>query len=161
MVQPLFFPLLAALLCLATSATAQTTCARPIIQLLHNEQPIAAAGSALVPVVTLRVEPEAGCPAQEYRFRHAQVTLVRRGRPVLPSKRVQDSELNLQALLRTYQTGDHLLIFIAYQDVALVSSSGTLVPLATAKDAKPKTGQLDLRTDDSKGISFRWLLQRP
>lgn len=151
------------LLCLITSASAQVPvpCARPVLKLLRGSQEIPAAASALVPTVTLRVVAEAGCPEQQYRFRHVQVTLVRRGRPVLPTTRLENAELNLQGLLNTYQTGDHLLVFVAYQDVALVSPNGSLTPLAAAQDVNPRPGQLDLRTDDSRGLSFRWMLRKP
>ncbi|GGG40710.1 hypothetical protein GCM10011378_16180 [Hymenobacter glacieicola] len=62
--------------------------------------------------------------------------------------------------MNAYQSGDQLLIFIAYQNLALVAADGALTPLL-AKPVSPGPGQLDLQTDESKGISFRWVLRKP
>ncbi|MBO0356374.1 hypothetical protein J0X19_00315 [Hymenobacter sp. BT186] len=158
MLKALFLPLLLS----TTATTAQTDCAKPVIRLLHNGQEISSAvGSALVPSVTLQVAPEAGCPEQRYRFRNAEVTLIRKGRPALPSLKVSQPQLDLRYFLNHYIPGDYLFVFIAYQNVALVSGDCSLTPLRSLKDAKSNPGQLDLRTDDAKGISFRWPLQKP
>ncbi|TGE29226.1 hypothetical protein [Hymenobacter metallicola] len=153
--------LLAPLLLLAPAAFAQSDCAKPVVQLLRNGQPLAATASALPAAATLRVAPDAGCPAQEYRFRHAEVTLMRHGRPVLPILLVEKPQADLRPFLSYYQTGDQLNIFIAYQNVATVAADGTLTPLLPAKAARRQPSQLDLRTTDSKGISFSLPLAKP
>lgn len=151
------------LLLLTTSASAQTDCAKPVIRLLHNGQEISSAvGSALLPSVTLQVVPDAECPeGQRYRFRKAETTLVRKGRPALPTMILSQPQLDLRPIQKHYQAGDYLLVFIAYQNLALVASDGSLTPLLSLKDARSKPGQIDLRPDDAKGISFRWPLQKP
>ncbi|PJJ59856.1 hypothetical protein [Hymenobacter chitinivorans] len=152
---------LVSLLLVAGAARAQTDCAKPVVQLLRNNQPLAGPASALPAAATLRVGPGAGCPAQDYRFRHAQLTLVRHGRPVLPILLVEKPQVDLRPLLSSYQTGDQLQIFIPYQDVALVGPNGTLTPLLPARDARRQPGQLDLRTAESKGLSFALPLAKP
>ncbi|UOQ50878.1 hypothetical protein [Hymenobacter cellulosivorans] len=153
---------LASLLLLAPAAVfAQTDCAKPVVQLLRSGQPLPATAIALPAAATLRVAPDAGCPAQAYRFRHAEVTLVRNGRPVLPILLVEKPQADLRPFLNYYQTGDQLRVFIAYQNVATVAADGTLTPLLPAKDAQRQPGQLDLRAGESKGISLYLPLTKP
>lgn len=157
MLKVLLFPLLL----LATNASAQTDCEKPVIKLLRDGQEISvAAASALAPVVTLRVESAAGCPAQSYRFRHAEITLVRNGRPVLPTLIVEKPQVSLRDFADFYQAGDHLSVLIAYQNLALVAPGGTLTPLLAVRAAQLRANRLDLRPDDSKGISFKWKLTK-
>ncbi|MCB2407924.1 hypothetical protein [Hymenobacter lucidus] len=139
----------------ATAATAQTDCARPVVKLLSKNAEIPAAGSAFVPLVTLRVAAAAGCPEQPYRFRNAELTLIRRGRPALPTLVVSQPNVDLRALASSIQPGDQIYVFIAYQNLAVVGADGTPQPYAPPK---PSSGAVDIRTPDSKGISFRWQL---
>jgi hypothetical protein len=68
-------------------AVAQTACP-PIVRVLHDTQEVPATGSALLPRVTLQVTPDAKCPdAAHYQFRGAELTLVRRGCPLMPAMR--------------------------------------------------------------------------
>ncbi|UOQ70110.1 hypothetical protein [Hymenobacter cellulosilyticus] len=156
----LIFPSLI-LLAAASKAMAQTDCARPEIQLLRNSQALPATAAALVTTATLRVAPAAGCPEQSYRFRHAEITLVRHGRPVLPIQLAEKPQLDLRPFQSHYQTGDQLRVFIAYQNIATVAPDGTLTPLLSAKDAKSRPGKLDLQTADSKGITYTLPLAKP
>ncbi|WP_460615468.1 hypothetical protein [Hymenobacter seoulensis] len=152
------FAALLLLLLLPFFASAQSGCPTPEIKLLHNNQELPARSLSLVPDLTLRVV-AAGCPEQRFRFRNAQVTLVRRGRPVLPSKLVSQPQLDLSAWQRAYEPGDQLTIFIPYQDLAVVAPDGTLQRYATAP--KPSSGHIDLRTDNAKGLSFTWPQAKP
>lgn len=131
MLKQLFLPLL--FLTTATAATAQGNCAKPVLKLLRNNLEIAATPSPLVAAVTLQVAPEPGCPPQSYRFRHAEITLVRKGRPALPTMVVETPQLDLRTFVQYYQTGDQLLVNISYQNLALVAPGGTLTPLLPAK----------------------------
>jgi hypothetical protein len=159
MLKNLFLPLLC--LATATAATAQTDCAKPVVKLLRNKKEIPATASALFAAITLRVAPDAGCPEQRYRFRDAEVTLVRKGRMALPTLLVRQPQVDLSSMIDRYQSGDHLFVFIAYHNIALVGPDGTLTPLRPAKGAKPRPGQLDLQPDESRGISFIWPLVKP
>ena len=155
----LLLPLL--LLLLTALTPVQTDCTRPVIRLLHASQPVLATGSPLLPEVRLEVAPAAGCPEQRYRFRNIELTLLRNGRPVLPTRVVQTAQLDLRSFRQFYATGDQLVLFIAYHNLALVSAEGELTPLRTLREARAASGLLDLRTEDSRGISFRWVLHRP
>ncbi|QIX60386.1 hypothetical protein FY528_00220 [Hymenobacter lutimineralis] len=153
----LFLPLLFG----AATATAQAPCALPTLKLFQDGVEMPADARALARPVTLRVLPAPGCPAAVYRFRHAEVTLVRRGRPVLPTLRVEKPQADLQSFLRYYQTGDQVVIFIAYQNLALVAADGSLQPLAAAPPRLSKPRQLDLQTEDSRGLFLRWPRLQP
>lgn len=149
--------LLLLLVCLAAAATAtaQTDCARPVVKLRGGNAEIPATGSAFVPLITLRVAAAPGCPEQTYRFRNAELTLTRNGRPALPTLVVSQPKADLRALAGSIRPGDQLYVFIAYQNLAVVAPDGTLQPYAPPK---PGSGAVDIRTPDSKGISFRWQL---
>ncbi|HEX8424666.1 hypothetical protein [Hymenobacter sp.] len=160
MLTKLFLPLL--FLGATSAATAQPGCAVPAIKLLRDNVEVPATGSALFPSVTLRVIPDAGCPAQgNFRFRNAELTLVRHGRPLLPNMLVNQPQVDLRSLLSMYQPGDHLVVFIAYENLAIVGADGKLKPYLQTKPVKPKPGHLDLLTDEAKGISFNWPLVKP
>jgi hypothetical protein len=62
--------------------------------------------------------------------------------------------------MSAYQSGDHVFVFIAYQNIAVVAPNGSLQPYR-AKSKKSNSGKLDLETDDSKSISFKWPLLKP
>lgn len=160
MLPKLFLPLL--FFATSSAATAQSDCATPIIKLLRNNVEVPATGSVLFPSVTLRVIPDAGCPMQgNFRFRNAQLTLVRHGRPLLGSMLVNQPQVDLRSLVGMHQSGDHLHVFIAYENLAVVGANGKLTPYLQTKPVKPKPGQLDLITDEAKGISFKWPLVKP
>jgi len=150
-------PLLLVLSLIATAATAQTSCDKPVITLLRNNQELPATGGALATSITIRVAPAAGCPEQRYRFRNAQITLVHHGRPALPSLVANEEAVNLRPF-SSYESGDQVVVFIAYQDLATVAADGSIRPYLAARAAKLKSGQFDLKTDESKGISFNWSL---
>ncbi|WBA42421.1 hypothetical protein [Hymenobacter canadensis] len=143
----------------ATAATAQTDCSAPVLQVLHNGQAIPATGSALPASAQMRLVPAPGCPAAgSYCATGAEVTLVRAGRPVLPIMLVPQSRLDLRPLQRIAQPGDHLFVFIPYENLLVVAADGSQRPYAKPT---PKPGRLDLTPDDAKGISFKWLIVQP
>lgn len=149
----LFLPLLLG------PVAARAQCAPPTLKLFQDGVEVTPAARALPLRVTLRVLPDAACPQESYRFRHAEITLLRRGRPVLPTLRAEKPLVELQSLLPYYQSGDQLVVFIAYQNLALVAADGSLQPLAAPKPTKLR--QLDLQTEASRGITFRWPLLKP
>ena len=151
-----------ALLATAGEAVAQTDCSAPTLKVVSNNQEIPAAGSAFTPRVMLRVTSPDDCPKQvRYRFRNAQLTLVRHGRPVVPSLVVSQSEVSLGLWMKYCQPGDHINMFIAYQDVAIVAADGSLQLYSPPKRGELKGPKFDIRTDESKGLSFTWLLLKP
>jgi len=150
------------LLAITEEAVAQTDCSAPSIKVLSNNQEIPTTGSALVPRVTLRVTSPDDCPEQaRYRFRNAQLTLVRHGRPVIPSMSVNQANVNLTPLMEFYQSGDHIALFISYRDIAVVGADGSLQPYLPPKRGELKGEKFDIRTEEAKGISFKWPLLKP
>jgi hypothetical protein len=153
----IFFTMLGCLA--ATAAVAQTDCSAPVLQVLHNGQAIPATGSALPASAQMRLVPAPGCPAAgSYRATGAEVTLVRAGRPVLPIMLVSQSHLDLRALQRVARPGDHLFVFIPYENMLVVAADGSQRPYAkpTPKPDRPK-----LAPNDAKGVSFKWLIVPP
>lgn len=147
------------LLAVSVGAWGQTSCATPVVKLLRSKQEIPATPGPLVPSLTVRVAPEAGCPAQRYRFRDAEITLVRNGRLVLPILLVNEPYVDLRPFMSYYKSGDYLLVSVAYQNILVVGPDGSLRPYS--RPVKDTSGQPDLQTDASKGISFRWPLVKP
>lgn len=155
MLKNLFLPLIL----LASAATAQTGCPKPVVKVLRNGEEVPATGSALAPSVTLQVTPAAECPEPvSYRFSSAELTLVRRGRPVLPAMRVRQPQADLRAFMGAYQPGDHIFVFVPYQSLFVVAADGSQQPYPRPKRTSPKPGQFDISTDEAKGIGFNWLL---
>jgi len=119
-------------------------------------------GSAFTPQVMLRVTSPDACPEQvHYRFRNAQVTLVRQGRPVIPSMVVSQATVNLAPWMKICQPGDHISLFISYRDIAIVGADGSLQLYSLPKRGELKGAKFDIRTEEAKGISFTWPLLKP
>jgi len=151
--------LLAVLLATASAATAQADCSKPVLKLLHNGEEISAAGSALFLLVRLQILSEPECPDQvSYRARNAELTLVRGGRPLMPTILVRQPQVDMRPWMNTYQPGDHINVFIAYENLIVVSADGQQRPYVKPLPKLSKFPHFDLRTDDSKGISFTWRL---
>jgi hypothetical protein len=159
---PLLKTLLLPLLLVATAApaAAQTDCAQPALKMLLNGKEIPATGHPMAPSVRLRVAPAPGCPtAVSYRVSSAELTLTRGGRPLLPTRSVRQPRVDLRALMSVAQPGDHIYVFIPYQNLSVVAADGSQQPYLPPGLTKPPPGQIiDLRTDESRGISFSWLL---
>ncbi|UYZ64688.1 hypothetical protein [Hymenobacter weizhouensis] len=154
-------PLLLLPLACASVAAAQTKCAVPVLKLLRNGQEIPATGSAPAPTVTLQVAAEPGCPSPaSYRFRQAQATLVRQGRPVLPALLITQPQADLTPLLRAARPGDQVYVFIPYGSLVTVAADGKQQPYQPPQAAPSRTRPLDLQTDQAKGINFVWKLVR-
>ncbi|RPD44896.1 hypothetical protein DNI29_19540 [Hymenobacter sediminis] len=112
-------------------------------------------------IVRLQVSADAACPDPlSYQVSSAYLTLTRRGRPVLPSLTATQPTVDLRAWVAASQPGDHINVFIPYQNLTVVFANGTRRPYlpSTAKPSRPHP--LDIRTDAAKGISFNWLLVR-
>ncbi|OUJ72314.1 hypothetical protein BXP70_18825 [Hymenobacter crusticola] len=153
---------LVVLLAAAEEAVAQIDCSAPILKVLSNNQEIPATGSVLTPQITLRVTSPDDCSEQvHYRFRNALMTLVRRGRPVIPSSIVNQSNVNLAQWMKYCQPGDRITLFISYHDIAIVKANGSLQPYAQPKPEDLKGQKFDIRTEQAKGISFTWPLLKP
>ncbi|UOG76383.1 hypothetical protein MTX78_07225 [Hymenobacter tibetensis] len=139
-------------------AVAQPACT-PVVRVLHGNLEIPATGSALLPRVTLQVTPDAACPnAVRYQFRSAELTLVRRGRPLLPAIRAHQPQVDFTAWMQVYEPGDRIHIFIPYQHVVMVTANGVAQLYQPPTQAQVQGKKFDLRTDQAKGISFNWLL---
>jgi|GEM_PF-3835086 len=153
-------PALTALLLLAAPAAGWAqSCPPPTLQVLRNGQPVPATGSALPASALLRLTPAPGCAAAAgYRATGAEVSLIRRGRPVLATLLVEQPQLDLRPFQSVAQPGDHLYVFIPYQNLRVVAADGTARPYVKPK---PASTQIDLTTDESRGISFKWLLTQP
>ncbi len=92
----------AALLATAPMAIAQTDCSKPVVKALGDGKEVPATGGSLTPRIALQVTSEAGCPGQSFGFKNAELTLVRRGRPVVPARSVRgpNVEVNLSEWMR-------------------------------------------------------------
>lgn len=155
MLKKFLLPLL--FLAATASAVAQTSCAPPVLKVFCNGEEIPATGGPMARVVRLQVTPDADCPEPvSYQVSNAQVTLIRRGRPVLPSLSVKQPTVDLRAWVSVCQPGDHINVFIPYQNLTMVAANGARRPYLppAAKPSQP----LDIRTDAAKGISFNWVV---
>ncbi|HEX8506505.1 MAG TPA: hypothetical protein VF630_14155 [Hymenobacter sp.] len=154
---------LAALALLATvgPAAAQTGCPPPVVNVLRNNQVVPLTGAAFAPKVALRVTASPACGAKAaYRFRKAEVTLMRGKRPVFPTKLVRRPEVDLTDLMASAQAGDHIYFFNHYKDLATGAADGTLTlyPEPNMSRDQQKGIGPNMLTDDAKGIGFNWLL---
>jgi hypothetical protein len=113
---------------------------------LVDNQEIPATGRPPASIIKLQLTPAAGCPGQVYRFRNAQITLMRNKRPVLPTLLANQPLVSVKDIISVSQPGDRIYIFIPYKDLAVVSADGKLQPYR-----QPQTAE-------AKGISFTWLL---
>ena len=157
MLKNLFLPLL--FLATTSAATAQTSCAAPVVKVLRNGVEIPATGSPMAPGVRLQITPDPACTEKiSYRVAAAEVTLMRNGRPLLPTLLVKQPQADLRGFLRHAQPGDRIYVFIPYKNLRVVLPDGTQQPFLLPVPAKPKPRQLDLETEAAKGISFCWIL---
>jgi hypothetical protein len=138
--------LVAALAVAAGSAMAQTACPVPVV---HDQQEVPSTGSALVPQVTVQVNASAKCPDNvSYQFNEAELTLVRGRRPILPTKRVSQSEVDLSDMMKVVRPGDRVFVFVPFKNLTVVSADGKHTPY-------PMT---DLNATDQNGVGFNWLI---
>ena len=154
--------LLAAVVLAATSvAYAQPDCPKPVLKVLRDQVEVPATGSALASCATLQVQADPACPTPvRYAFGSAELTLVRRGRPVLPTRRATRPQVDLRALTAVAQPGDHLYIFIPYASLTILAADGQQRPYQQPQRPQPRHPSVDLSPDESKGISFNWLLTK-
>lgn len=150
-----------ALLAPAGGATAQTHCPPPVVTVLRGQQEVPGAGAAFAATVRVAVAPNPACAdGGTYRFRAAEVTLMRGRRPVLATLLVHQGDADLTALARTAQPGDRIHVFVWYKNLFLVANDGTLRPYQRRSPEAPEPKGIDaaLVTDEAKGIGFNWLL---
>ena len=145
------------------ASMAQSPCPPPVVKVLRGKQEVPSTGAAFAAHVLLAVVPNPACvDGGTYRFREAEVTLLRGRRPVLATLLVHQGEADLTALTSHAQPGDRLYVFVPYKHLFLVATDGTLRPYRRpSPDAKEPTGiEAALLTDEAKGISFNWQLTR-
>jgi len=150
-----------ALLAPAGGAMAQTHCPPPVVKVLRGTQEVPSTGAAFAAQVQLTVVPNPACAdGSTYRFREAEVTLLRGRRPVLPTLLVHQGEADLTALISIAQPGDRIHVFVWYKNLFRVATDGTLRPYRRlSPDAnEPKGIDAALVTDEAKGVGFNWPL---
>ena len=142
-------------------AFAQTSCPPRVLSVLRNNQQVPATGAAFAPQVTLAVGPDPACTeGGNYRFREAEVTLMRVRRPALPTLLVHRPEVDRKDLTGNAQPGDCIHVFVSYKNLFAVAADGKLHPYPRpelSSDQQAGVGNAML-TDEAKGISFNWLL---
>jgi hypothetical protein len=157
MLRKLLLPLLCGL---GTPAARAQDCPPPALKVLLKSGEVSAAGTPWNPLVTLRVSSAAGCAEPvRYRFKDAQVSLIRNGHPVLPTLLVSQPRADLSDFTRYCRPGDHLYILIPYSNLVVVDAAGNRRPYVKPK-GKAEAEKVDITTDESKGIVFSWLLTR-
>ena len=153
-----------ALLATAGGATAQTHCPPPVVKVLRGKQEVPSTGAAFAAKVLLAVVPNPACAdGATYRFREAEVTLLRGRRPALPTLLVHQGEADLTVLTSNARPGDRIHVFVWYKNLFRVATDGTLRPYRSpSPDANEPSGiDAALVTDEAKGIGFNWQLTQP
>ena len=144
--------LMLALWSFAGTAVAQSDCPPPEVSVWRNNQPVPRGGAPFARLVRLRVGPGPGCPATvRYEFTEAEVTPMRDGRPLTPTKLVRQPTGNLSEMGRYVQPGDRIHVFVPYEKLRMVAADGQQTPYPRPKGV----------ADEAKGISFDWLLVKP
>ncbi|TGD82484.1 hypothetical protein [Hymenobacter wooponensis] len=129
------------------AATAQTSCPKPVMKVFRNQQEVPATGAALVPQVTLQVSPNPACAEKvSYQFKDAELTLIRGRRPLLPTKRVSQSSVDLSDMMKLAQPGDRVYVFVPYKNLMVVSADGKRTPYPVPA----------LTPEQENGIGFNW-----
>ncbi|WP_400191460.1 hypothetical protein [Hymenobacter sp. B81] len=141
-------------------ALAQPSCPPALVQVvLPGGEVVPAAGAPMQGLITLQVVPNPECPgAAAFRFRNAEYTLVRNGRPVLPTFNLRQPQADLRPIMRAARPGDQVHVFIAYQNLGIVAADGRVQLYQPPAPPTDKRGQVDLIPDAAKGISFNWKL---
>ncbi|GAA3929145.1 hypothetical protein [Hymenobacter algoricola] len=153
-------PILILLARAAPATRAQTSCALPVLKVVLKSGEVTAAGAPWNPLVTLRVGSAADCPEPvRYRFKDAQVSLIRNGRPVLPTLLISQPWADLSVFTSSCRPCDHLYVLIPFQNLIVVDAAGNQRPYGKPK-AKTGAEKLDITTDEFKGVVFKWLLTR-
>ncbi|WP_310393487.1 hypothetical protein [Hymenobacter sp.] len=148
-----------ALLATTRAAVAQPGCPPPVVKVLRNNQEVPGAGAAFAPKVTLLVSSSPECAAKAtYRFREAEVTLLRGRRPLLPTKLVRRPEADLTDLMGIAQPGDRIRVFVLYKNLAVVSADGKLSLYPAPKVDDKNELNANLLTDEARGVGFNWVL---
>lgn len=149
--------LLVALVALTGRVMAQRECPKPLLKVLREGKEIPLTGSAFASRVTLQVTPDAACSeAVSYRVSSAELTLVRNRRPLLGALVTREPRVDLRSLASLCKPGDRIQVFIPYQNITIVAADGSQRPHPRPKPAHAR--KFDLVTDESRGISFSWLL---
>jgi hypothetical protein len=140
----------------ASGAAAQIGCPGPVLKVLHDQVQVPAAGSALAPSITLQVQPGPKCPSQaHYTFSRADLTLVRDKRPLLPTLRTEQPQVDLRAFMQASQPGDRIFIEIPYANLVVVAADGKQQPYRHPGRPQPKGTP---PADELGGLVFSWLI---
>jgi hypothetical protein len=146
-----------------TSATVgSAACPPPVVQVWQNNQEVPSTGAAFASKVTLRVSPSPACtPGDSYRFREAEVTLIRGGRPLMMTRLVHTPKVNLDEFARSARPGDHIYVFVWYKNLYTVAANGTVHPYPRPELSEEQQRGItaNLLTDEARGIGFNWVLQ--
>ncbi|WP_157547513.1 hypothetical protein [Hymenobacter sp. DG25A] len=158
MLRNLLLPLL--FLTTASVAAAQAGgCPKPVLKVLRNGVEIPATGSAMAPGIRLQITSDPECREKvSYRVTAAEITLVRGGRPLLPTLLVKQPQADLRGFMPHSRSGDYVYVFIPYKNLRVVSADGTLQPYLPPASAKSESRQRDVTPDAAQGIVFKWIL---
>ncbi|AYA36836.1 hypothetical protein D3Y59_07060 [Hymenobacter oligotrophus] len=130
-----------------------------MVSVLRNGETVTAAGAAMASAVRLQLSSDPACSEKaNYRCKYAELTLLRAGRPVLPTIRAYKPDVDLSAWVRAAMPGDKIYVFVPYTNLTVVAPDGTQLPYAQPEPAKPKYP--DMRTDEAKGVGFSWQLTK-
>ncbi|TGE08448.1 hypothetical protein [Hymenobacter fodinae] len=142
---------LVALLAAAEAATAQTGCSTPVVKVFRDQQEVPNTGAALVPQVTLQVSSAPACAEKvSYQFSDAEVTLIRGRRPLLPTKRVSQTAVDLSDMMPLAKPGDRVYVFVPYKNLTVVAPDGKRTPYPVP----------ELAPKQENGIYFSWTLMQ-
>ena len=132
------------------------------MQVWQHNQEVPSTGAAFAPKVTLRVSPNPACAhGDNYRFREAEVTLLRGRRPLMMTKLVHGPEIDLGDFARTARPGDRIYVFVLYKNLYTVAANGTVHPYPRPELSEEQQRGItaNLLTDEARGIGFKWVLQ--
>ena len=147
----------------AGAAVAPATCPPPVVKVWLNNQEVPSTGAAFAPNVTVLVRSSPACAqGDNYRFREAEVTLLRGRRPVTMTKSVHGPQVDLGDFALAARPGDRIHIFILYKNLYVVAANGTLHPYPhpALSEEQQRGITANLITDEARGIWFNWLLQK-
>lgn len=142
-----------ALLASGVPALAQTGCPVPTLQVLRDQKAVPATGAALAPRATLQLTPGAACAGKvSYQFTRAEITLVRGRRPLVPTRVVNQPEVDLAEFMSHGQPGDRLYVEVPFKDLQVVGADGKPQPYPVP--APKPDGTVET------GVGFNWLISQ-
>jgi hypothetical protein len=152
-----------AVLAPAGAAVAQATCPPPVVQVWQHNQEVPSTGAPFAPNVTVLVSSSPACAnGDTYRFREAEVTLLRGRRPVTMTMLVHRPQVDLSDFAPNAQPGDRIHVFVWYKNLYVVAANGALRPYPhpALSEEQQRGMNANLVMDEAKGIWFNWVLQK-